>query len=89
LFNMCDILTTSILMWNELYLITKVAQNNVEERMFIKRSGVHFKVANVANCNQEFYSLYQKQFTLRNNCIFTYTSKNAVKHVCKHWKSCI
>jgi len=78
---MSDVLTTSILMWNELYLITKVAQNNVEEKIFIKRSGIDFKVANVANCNQEFYSLYQKQFTLRNNRIFSYTSKNAVKRL--------
>jgi len=85
---MNNILTTSILMWNELYLITKVVQNNVEERMFIKRSGVHFKVANVANYNQIFYLRYQKQFTLRNNSIFTYISKIQVKHVYKHCENC-
>lgn len=49
---MAEELTTSILIRNEVYLITKIVQNNDEDRMFIKRSGVHCEVANVANYKQ-------------------------------------
>jgi len=50
--TMIVLLTISILMLNEIYLIANVVYNNAEERTLMTKSGVHFKATNTVNCKK-------------------------------------
>jgi len=46
------LLTISILILNEIYLMANVVYNNAEEKTLMTKSGVHFKVTNTVNCKK-------------------------------------